>query len=74
MPSTVSVLEGAQNVRIEGGTINAVSGNMTIHDSSRRTTNYDSFNTTNRSYNNSNNDFSVNDFSARQFFLILEPN
>ncbi|KIK02182.1 hypothetical protein K443DRAFT_677822 [Laccaria amethystina LaAM-08-1] len=65
MPSTVSVLEGAQNVRIEGGTINAVSGNMTINDSSRRTTNYDSFNTTNRTHNNSHNNYSVNDYSTR---------
>jgi len=47
MPATVSVLEGAQNVRIEGGTINAVSGDMTINDSSRRTKNYGSLYTTN---------------------------
>lgn len=65
MPSKVSVLEGAQNVRMEGGTINAVSGDMTINNSSRRTTNYDSFNAMNRSYNNAQNNHSVNDYSTR---------
>ena len=59
MPSSVSVLEGAQNVRIEGGTINAVSGDMT--------TNYYSINTTNPPYNNAHYNYSVNDYSTRQF-------
>ena len=68
----MSVLEGAQNVRIEGGSINSDFRDMTINDFTRRMTNYDSFNATNRSYSHAYNSYSVNADRIRQFFLILE--
>ncbi|KIK02159.1 hypothetical protein K443DRAFT_6334 [Laccaria amethystina LaAM-08-1] len=49
--------EGAHDFNIKGGSFNDVSGNMTINDTSRRNTNYGSYNTTNRTYDNSTNDY-----------------
>jgi len=56
--------EGAHDFNIKGGSFNDVSGNMTINDTSRRTTNYGSYNTTNRKYDNSKTDRSINDYST----------
>ena len=56
--------EGAHDFNIKGGSFNDVSGNMTINDTSRRTTNYGSYNTTNRKYDNSRTDRSTNDYST----------
>ena len=58
---------------LECGTINAISGYISINDLSLWMMNYDSFNTTNQLYNNAHNNYLVDDYSASQFFLILEP-
>jgi hypothetical protein len=75
--STMPFFEGAHDFNIKGGSFNDVSGNMTINDTSRRTTNHGSYNTTNRNYDNSKIDRSTNDYSTgtlSSFSNMVEDN
>ncbi|CAA7271219.1 unnamed protein product [Cyclocybe aegerita] len=65
----MSFFKDAQNVSIKGGTFNVVNGSMHVVDNSRRTTNFNSFNTRNNTVIGSHNNNSQRYHGASANFV-----